>query len=332
MKSKALAAPEPKKGKMELREYEVPSPGPDEVTVKTHYSIISPGTERAFVLGLDNTSTTFPFHPGYCSAGVVEQVGAKVTKVHPGQRVACHMGHRSAWTIPEKHVTPVPDGVALDHAGFHSLGVICTQGVRKARIELGESVMVLGLGIIGQLALQLARLNGGFPAMGVDRVAQRLAIAKECGADAVIDASQPTWQETLKHSSGGSGPHVVIEATGAAEPVVVACQVARPFGRIVLLASTRGVSSVNFYRDVHKPGLTIIGAHTSANPEHENRPGAWTNETDGDCFLRLLQAKRIRLDPLITHRVSWEKAVETYEAMLTWDTSMVGTVIDWTKA
>ncbi len=329
MKCKALAALEPKKGKMELREYEVPEPGPHEVTVKTHFSVISPGTERAFVLGLDNTNATFPYHPGYCAAGVVEKVGAEVTKVAPGHRVGCHMGHRSIWTIPERDVTPVPEGVALDQAGFLSLGIICTQGVRKARIELGEAVMVLGLGIIGQLSLQIARLNGGFPAIGVDKVAQRLAIAKECGADVTIDASQQTWQDALKNSSGGLGPHVVIEATGAADPVAVACQVARPFGRIVLLASTRGTSTVNFYRDVHKPGLTIIGAHTSANPEHENRPGSWTNQDDGDCFLRLLQAKRIRLDPLITHRVPWEKAVETYEAMLTWDTSMIGTIIDW---
>jgi len=328
MRCRALAVPEKGKPRAELREYDVPDPGPGEVTVTISASVISPGTERAFSLGLPNTNATFPYHPGYCSAGVVVKTGAGVSRAKEGDRVTCRLGHRSAWTLAERDVLPVRAGVSFEQAAFISLGQIATQGVRRARVELGEGVMVLGLGIIGQLALQLARAAGAAPAVGVDRVARRLAAAKASGADAVLDASAPDWLDALKTLTAG-GPQVVFEATGAHEPVAIACQAARRHGRVVLLASTRAEGPFNFYRDVHSPGLTLLGAHAWSVPERQSQPGAWIMDEDMDCFQRLLEDGRVRLDPLVTERVPAERAVAAYEAMLTWNTDMIGTVIAW---
>lgn len=327
MKSLVLVAP--KKGQVELQELEVSEPGPGEVRVRIHMSVISPGTERAVVLGMENTTAQYPVQPGYSAAGEVEMVGAEVTRFAVGDRVACHLGHRTVGNVKEGKVVRIPAGVPFDKAAFLLLGMIALQGIRKARIELGEGVMVLGLGIVGQLALQFARLNGALPTIGADRIGKRLKIALDCGADWALDTSDKCWREILKNKTDEKGAQIVIEATGAPEIIAAAFQSARPSGRVVLLGSPRGESTVNFYRDVHKTALTVIGAHMFANPPHDSHPGYWTWQDDANCFMRFLQSQRIQIEPLITGRVCREKVEETYRSMLTGNPDMVGTVIKW---
>jgi NADPH:quinone reductase-like Zn-dependent oxidoreductase len=133
-------------------------------------SVISPGTERAFILNLDNANTVYPYQLGYSAAGIVEKAGKNVSRFKVGDRVASYgLKHRTVGNIIQDRVTHIPDGVSFEDAAFIALGVISLQGIRKARIELGESVMVLGLGPIGQLALQYASISGALPAIGVDR-------------------------------------------------------------------------------------------------------------------------------------------------------------------
>ncbi len=329
MRCKALTIPVAGVPHADLREIEVPEPGPGEVQVRVHASVISPGTERAFALGLPNTNATFPYHPGYCAAGTVLQAGAGVTKVVPGARVAIRVGHRSAWTLPQSEVFPLPDGISFTDGAHVALGQIAVQGIRRARVELGEPVLVLGLGLIGQLALQCARAAGATPAIGADMLAPRRAAAETAGADAVLDPAADGWRARLDALAGGKGVPVVIEATGAPEPVNLALQCARRLGRVVLLASTRGETAVNFYRDVHHKGVTVIGGHAWAVPARDSSPGLWTMDDDYAAFFRLLSGGRLRLGPLTTHRVPAERAVATYEAMLAGDPDMIGTVIEW---
>ncbi len=316
----------PEKGKVELQEMMVSEPAEDEVQVRVHVSLISPGTERAFILGLPNTAETYPLEPGYCAAGVVEKAGSRVTRFKAGDRVAAYgIGHRSFGNLAQQWVLPVPDGIFFEHAVFLSLGQTSLQGIRKARIEIGEMAVVIGLGLIGQIALQLASLNGALPVIGVDRVKKRLEIAMVCGADEIIDAPDDTWPDRLKDR-----PAVVVEATGAPEAIGAALQAIDSFGRVCLLGSTRGDRTINFYRDVHKKGVTLVGAHTTgANPGTESRPGFWTFQDDADCFLRLLKKGRVKLDPLITDRVCRQDAEMAYKRLLSWDLDMVGTVIRW---
>jgi 2-desacetyl-2-hydroxyethyl bacteriochlorophyllide A dehydrogenase len=328
MKSIVLVSPE--KGRVGLQELDVPEPGPNEVRVRTHASVVSAGTERAFVLGLDNAAAGFPFAPGYCTAGVVEAVGPRVTRFAGGERVAgTLLGHRACGNVPADQLVPISDGVSFEEAAFLPLGVIALQGVRKARIEIAEAALVLGLGIVGQLALQVARVGGAFPAVGADRVAGRRERAAACGADRVLDAADPAWRQQLWDATGGQGPPVVIEATGYPEAVGDAFQAAASFGRVVLLGSTRGASTVNFYRDVHRKGLTVVGAHILANAQQESRPGFWTWLDDGAAFMRLLQGGRIRLAPLVTTRVDWPELEGVYREVLAWNTDMLGIVVRW---
>ena len=125
------------------------------------------------------------------------------------------ISHRSIGNIAEEWAVRIPDEVTFEQAAFMPLGEIALQGVRKARIELGEKVAVLGLGLIGQLALQFASLSGASPAVGIDRVEKRMNIALDCGAEQVINSGSDDWLEAL-----GSKPPVVIESTGSADAMV----------------------------------------------------------------------------------------------------------------
>lgn len=217
MQSKQIFAPQ--KETVAIRELDIPAPGPREVQVRAEASIVSPGTERAFISGMVNTSGIFPQNLGYSCAGVVTQVGEQVQGFRPGDRVAGIMFHQSLSNCAQEKLVHVPDGVCMRDASFVRIGVISMQGVRKARIELGESCVILGMGLIGQVAMQLARANGAYPVIAVDRVPSKLELARQCGADIVIDANQPDYIEQVLQATGGAGARVVIESTGFPGPI-----------------------------------------------------------------------------------------------------------------
>jgi threonine dehydrogenase-like Zn-dependent dehydrogenase len=316
----------PSKGRVELQEKEVPEPGQGELQVRVHASLVSPGTERAFILNMPNTPGTYPMEPGYCAAGVVERTGAGTAGFSPGDRVAAFLlGHRQVGNVATQWAVRVPDSIPFEKAAFLTIGQIALQGVRKMRIELGESALVLGLGIIGQMALQCCRLSGAMPSVGVDTVEARMRAALACGADRVLSSRQDGWMKEAGE------PRVVIESTGVPDAVSLAFQAAGRFARVSLLASTRGESTVNFYRDVHRKGITVIGAHASLTvPSGESRPGFWTWRDDAECFMRLVEGAKVRLDPLISLVVDWRQAEELYGRILAGDPDLIGTVLRWT--
>lgn len=319
-----------RKGTVALRDTPIDDPGPGQVQVRPQVTLVSPGTERAIILALENTQQTFPQALGYSAAGFVEKVGPGASGFAPGDRVACFgCHHGQVGNVSERHCIPIGAEIPFEHAAFLPLGVICLQGVRKARIELGESAAVLGLGPVGILALQLAGANGALPVIGLDRVAGRLELAQRMGADRALDTSDPEWQVKVRAALAAEGPQVVVESTGFPEPVAAALEIARRFGRVVLLGSTRGQSCVNLYATVHVKGLAVVGAHVMGNPVLDSRPGAWTWQEDARAFLALLKCGRVGVEPLITERVPWRRAPEAYERTLRWDPAAMVSLIDW---
>ena len=315
----------PAAGEVELREVEVRDPGPGELRLEAEMTMISPGTERAWWLNLPNTGSRFPRQVGYNFVGRVHAVGAGVDEYVVGDRVVAGANHAAHVTTPLETVLPVPTDLASEEAVFFHMGIFAIQGVRRARIEIGESVAVVGQGLIGSLAMQLSRLNGGLPVWAVDRAKERLEISMACGADRAVNADVSEDLSALEQE----GAEVVIEATGAPEPIKTALRIARPSGRVVLLASTRGETSVNFYADVHAKGLTLLGAHSGARPDFDSRPGVWTWRGDGRAMLELLRWKRLNVRPLITHTLGWEESIGAYEALKAWDSSALGVILRW---
>ena len=316
-------------GRVELETFALPKPQAGEVLLKARRTLISPGTERAFFLNLDNTNPSYPYYPGYSLVGEVVECGAAVDALRVGERVVCTAHHRSHAVVDARLCLKVPDSLSDEEAVFFNLLAIAMQGVRKARIELGESVVVLGAGLIGILAMRLAQLAGGLPVIGIDRDAQRLALAERLAADATLvsDAGLP---DRLRDELGRDGAAVVIELTGAPPLVVTAFQLAAVKGRVVLVGSTRGdTERVNFYRDVHRKGLLVIGSHEITRPLHENSPGYWTQRSEQAVCLDLLARGRVETAPLITHRFGWRDFPQAYEHLAKWDKSALGMVIRW---
>jgi 2-desacetyl-2-hydroxyethyl bacteriochlorophyllide A dehydrogenase len=316
-------------GTVIVEPFDVPAPAAGEVLIATTTSLISPGTERAFFLGLPNTNAPYPLYPGYSNIGRVVAVGTGVSGVAVGDRVATPAAHASHVIVSAARCVPVPPDVPDESACFFNLIAIAMQGVHKARIELGESVVVIGAGLIGLFALTLARLNGGLPVIGVDRDPARFTLVRQL-ADAAFAADNqlPTALRDYLHADGAA---VVIEATGAGAPILIAFQIAKSRGRVVLLGSARDdVNGVNFYRDVHRKGLTVIGAHEITRPSHESFPGWWTQVEEQRTALKLLALERLTTHALISHHFSWRDFPAAYELLRSWDTAALGMVIRWT--
>lgn len=324
----------PERAKVDIEEFEVPSLNDDEVLVESECTLISPGTERAFLLGLPNTRGGFPSRPGYSNIGRVIAVGKAVTNCKIGERVASTGGHTSHFvTEPNRLIQMGSADVPAEEAVFFNLGAIALQGVRKARIELGETTLVLGQGLVGLLALQLARVSGAVPAIAADLTDSRLNVSKCIGADCTLNPEDADFTEQLAAVTNGDGPAVVIEATGHPDAISTALDVAGWGARVIILASTRGETpNVNFYRDVHKKGLMLYGAHNSIRPRHETSPHFWTLEDDSRLLLSLIAQKRFSVAPLITHRVRGEEAPKAYQLLMAWNPELLGVVLQWSSS
>lgn len=320
----------PEAGLATIEPCEMPVPGAGQLLIRTRATLISPGTERAFFLGLPNTTQRFPQYPGYNNVGEVAALGEGVTEWQIGDRVATPTRHAAYVLANAADGVRIPDGLPDERAAFFELGAIALQGVHKARIELGEAVVVIGAGLIGLLAMQLAKLQGAAPVITVDQDEQRLDFAQQAGADAVLMADGHLSAE-LSRLCGEQEPAVVIEATGHPAAIPTAFDLAGWCGRVILLGSTRGeTEQVNFYRDVHKKGLTVIGAHNSARPAHDSRPGWWTRLADQQTAMKLLTLDRLVIHPLITHRFSWQQAPQAYALLKEWNKDALGLVLSWT--
>lgn len=316
---------------VKLESHAPPDVGPNEVLIEARTTLISPGTERAFYLALPNTNATYPLYPGYSVVGNVAVIGANVETLKVGDRVACAGPHAAHMVMQAAACVPVPDALSDEQAVFFNLSAIAMQGVHKARLELGEAVLIMGAGLIGLFAMQQARLAGGLPVMVADLDDKRLSLARQLGADEVLLAGDSLPASVaLLSADQDKGANVVIEATGASPAVIASFQAAAPLGRVVLLGSSRGLTDgVNFYRDVHRKGLHVIGGHEITRPQVDRYPGYWPQRREHDLSLRLMALGRLQTEPLITHRFAWRDFAQAYEHLAGWDNTAMGMVIDW---
>jgi len=310
------------RGRIEMVPRKLPELGDHGVLLKVLKSLVSPGTERAYILGLANTPDNYPIKSGYSAVSQVLETGPAVTAFRPGDRVAgFHSTHQSHDVQPDDSLVQVPDAVDDEQAAFGALGLIAMQGVRKARLELGESCAVIGMGPVGQVALQIAAAAGAWPLLAIDKASNRLELARLCVACTTVVGCAGVPAASMD---------VVVDATGFPDAVPSALDMAAPNGRVVLLGSTRGDCRINVYRDVHRKGLSLIGAHVNTVPAHDRSPGRWTRLDDLRIFYQLLERRKINLAPLITDRCDSADIIAVYERrILTWDPTAVGVIFNW---
>jgi len=344
-------------GRLELAEVPEPAPRAGGVVVRNAASLISAGTEKMIIDfagksllgkarerpdlvrqvvdkvrkdGLGPTVQTVmsrldqPMALGYSCAGVVEHAGRGAPEFHPGDRVACagmgYASHAAAVFVPRNLTVPVPDGVSFEDASYVTLGAIALQGVRVAGPRLGETVAVIGLGLLGQLTVQILRA-AGCRVVGIDLDPSKVALAKELGAELAILRSDGVLG-ALEAFTGGIGADSVI-VTAAAEsndPIELAGELCRDRGVVSMVGAVRmDVPRKVYYEKELELRLSRSYGPGRYDPEYEEGGRdypvgyvRWTERRNMQEFLRLVSTGQVTPSRLTTHRFDLAEAERAY--------------------
>ena len=205
-------------------------------------------------------------------------------------------------------------------------------GLRKTRPEFGESAIVMGLGLFGQLAVQFCRAAGCAPVIAVDPIAERRAYAGKMGADYTFDPFAPDFVENVKKVTDGKGVNVAVEVTGNGKALDQVLDCMARFGRVSLLGCTRNSDfTIDYYRKIHFPGITLVGAHTAARPDRESAPGYWCYDDDLYAIFKLLKGGRLHFKDMIAETHLPEEAPEVYTRLVNEKNFPLVVQFDWTK-
>jgi 2-desacetyl-2-hydroxyethyl bacteriochlorophyllide A dehydrogenase len=327
----------PKVGRVEWETVDIPDdPAPHSVVAEALCSLISVGTELAIYtgshIGFTLPEPPFPMipnRPGYALVARVTAVGQEVEGIHPGQRIMLEAPHGTAAVADVRRdtVVPLPDGLADAQGTLLRMAGVALTAVRVAPVQLGDTVVVYGLGLVGQLAAHLFRLSGAPTVIGIDRIPARLEVARSHGITA-LDAHETDVLAEVTRLTGGQGPEVVVEATGSPAVVPLALQVVAKGGRVVLLGSTRGPVELDVYSQIHRKGVKLIGAHESVQ-DLDLGPGNWPKGRNLEMLAGLLASGELRSEGLITHIIAPDDALEIYDTLASRPQDYLGVLIDW---
>ncbi len=357
-------------GQIEVADVPCPIVRPRHVLVQTTRTLISAGTERMLVEFskgsllakaraqpdkvkqvlqkirtdglLPTLETVFsrldePLPLGYCNVGRVVEVGRDVTEFSVGDRVISNGPHAEMVCVPATLCAKVPDDVADDAASFTVLGSIALHGIRLLEPTFGERFVVVGLGLLGQIAVQILRAHG-CPVLGVDVNPQRCELARSFGAEtvALADGGDPVKAaEAFTQGRGADG--VLITASAKSDEIMQqAAAMSRKRGRIILV----GVVGLNlrrsdFYeKELHFQVSCSYGPgryDTTYEDQGRDYPLPYVRWTEGRNFEALLDAMRegwLKIDPLITRRIAQADAPDAYDAILN-DAGVLGVVLTY---
>ena len=326
-------------GKAELQAFEINGcPAEQEVLIETAYTAVSAGTERAGLMHMPNQADevdggTFPKIFGYSCVGTVKATGSGVRHVVPGDRVIGYWSQHSQYNLlPGKRVVKIRhDCIPSEHAVFLFIAAFSAAGLRKTRLEFGESAMVFGMGLLGALAVQLCRIAGAVPVIAADLSEDRRRLALELGADYAMNPNDRDFARLAKDMTrGGRGVNAIVEVTGLSIALKQALDVVAPMGRVSLLGCTRvSDTPIDFYQKVHRPGVEIIGAHTNARPHVESYPHHWTHRDDIEALMDLTAGGRLDLSKILSETHAPEEAPEVYRRLAENRDFPVGVVFRW---
>lgn len=332
MKTQAVVFAEP--NRVEIREMETPDPGPGQIGIKTVYSGVSQGTERWSLTGryghYDHDYTQYyPCSPGYQAAGVVDVVGDDVETFevgdhaftmgthftdpdypYPGPNQASHSGYLVVDADQAWKVSPSVDLAAA--ALFHMAGV-SRHGVRLTKIEPGDLVVVIGLGMIGQMSAQAARRAGAM-VIASDLLPRRVKLAAAHSADRAVNAKTEKLQDVVRVESP-RGADVVIDTTGISSMFGACLELVKHEGKITMQGYYPDPIEIDFHpTHLQRPTVTF--------------PCGWDDEFNDD-LARDMADGSITIEPLITHRYPYTDAAEAYQLVLDHPEESLGMVFSW---
>jgi 2-desacetyl-2-hydroxyethyl bacteriochlorophyllide A dehydrogenase len=329
---------------VELREERVADPGPGQILCRAEKSLISMGTELHCLRGRFDPGTNwadwvqYPFRPGYSMVGRVVMLGSGVTGFAEGDRIATSATHQDYFTVSAGAgtstgqpfgVVPLPEGVASEAGAWMPLACTTQLGIRRAELSLGESVGVVGLGMLGQLVVQYLSLSGARRVVAIDGVESRLAIARAHGATDVLACPVAEAREPVAALTGGRMLDVVFDVTGHPAVLAPATRLLRRLGRVILLGDTTTPSEQHLGPRVLADSLAILAIHALMRPDVATEWSPWTAGEMAGLFFEYLRQGRMRVGELVTHRHAPADAPAVYAGLLRDRSSAIGVVFDW---
>ncbi len=355
-----------KTGKTTIEDIPIPTPRAGQALVKVAASLVSAGTERMVVEFAEKSlvgkarsrpdlvrqvvdkmkregvvptvQAAFnrldqPMALGYSSAGTIVSLGDGMEGFKVGQRVACAGGnyavHAEYNVIPRALLTPLPDSVDFESAAFTTLGAIALHGFRLTEPQLGENVAIIGMGLLGLLAGQMAAA-AGCHVMGIDTNPNRVALAgslglSACSRDQAVDSAQAF---TLRQAQGGAANRgfdavLICADTSSNDPVELAAVIARDRARIV----ATGAVGLTFPRKIYyEKELSFVNSRSYGpgryDPSYEENGRdypigyvRWTEGRNFEAVVEMLASRKLQVQPLISHRFPIDRATEAYEVI-----------------
>lgn len=362
-----------KKGTIVVKHVSQPLLDESAILVAVHYSFISSGTELASIAHSKESQKHFTSVPekikkvlqavasdgidgasalikgklkgelqtlGYSCSGIVIAVGKKVTRLRVGDLVACagagYANHADIVCIPESLAVKVKDRAHLRAASLTTIGSIAMQGIRRANVQIGEFVCVFGLGLLGQLTVQLAK-QAGCRVIGFDLVAERLELAQRLGADYVFNPSQHDIAREIAFLTEHQGVDVTIITAAAHDDTIIqqSMEITRKKGRVVLVGDVAMKFDRNpcYQKEIdfliscsYGPGR-YDATYEQRGRDYPYAYVRWTENRNMQSFLHLIEQEKIVIDPLISAQVTLDTIDSAYTSLL--DKQGLGVVVEY---
>ena len=334
MKSQTITFPEPYRA--ELRQFDVPDPGPGEMLVQTTVSLISTGTEGICYRGdfdADSNwaSVRYPCHPGYSSVGRVMQAGSDVTGFAEGDRLFNVSPHRQFAIVPADHpkIAKLLEYTSDEDATWSWLAVVTQTGVRRAEQAMGETAVVVGLGPLGQLTVQYLCLIGLREVIAIDPVQARLDMATAHGATSTFRGRAADAVEAVKARTDGELADAVYDVTGHDAVFAEALKLVKTLGTLVLIGDAPHPSRQHLTHDVLRRQIRICGTQNDFLPPAQDH---WCARRQISLFHHYLHTGQMRVSDLITHRFTPDQAADAYALLEERRGSTMGVVFEWPGA
>lgn len=324
---------------------------PHEVRLRTLYSGISAGTEltayrgsnpylhkqwdasRKLFIPAEKPALTYPVSGwGYEEVGEVIELGGEVQGISPGDVIYGTWGHRTHHIVEEAYARDRLQPQSLDSIFgiFSQIGSIALNGVHDARIHIGETVAVFGMGTLGQIVAQLVRKSGAY-VVGIDRYQRRLDVAHQNGAaDVVMNADQGEVAERIRAITGNRGADVAIEVTGSTAALNQAVRSVAYSARVIALGFFQGEAAGLFLgEEFHHNRVNIVGSQIfGTDPELTYR---WNRLRLVQTFMRLQAEGVVNLKPIISHVIPFDESAEAFRILDGEPENALQVVLDFTR-
>ena len=345
MKATYALIPDKEQAVLETEVLDPKDLAPGQLLVRAEATIMSGGTELAAFTALSKSVykkdgwNRYPWRPGYGLVGRVEAAHPERTRdLKAGDRIFCFGKHASLQVYdmdspkPFRAAFRIDDDVPAPTAVVARLGLVSMTSVQLAVAKPGDTVAVLGLGLVGVLAAQLYRIAGA-RVLCFDPVPGRRAVAERVGLE-VLDVETAGVVDAISEATGGRGVDIAVDAAGSGPAIVQCVDACAPYGQVVLLGSPRVPHETNLtatFNRIHMQWLTVHGALEWRLPPYKTPGGGPCVEDNLRRLLDHLRTGRLVVDGLVSHHIQPEALLEAYQGMLREKERYSGVIIDWSS-